>query len=358
MSTMPGAAPAELIRHDFHALDARETLRTTWPIEEMLLLQSVQGRAHAGHGMFRGRRYPNTTCEDVTRAMRLDPTAITVARQDLIDSIADYANRVILGLHPPALLDNDHSPLLGISSLRFVRVDAADVVRGLYLGGLRDDSELRQEVEKERGIELGGGQGYHVDYQRMRALGLNADELAMGEWAGSIDRFRREGLIVSAEESHRPGVVYQYIRHRRGPGASDDAAIVAAGMRWNLGVAVGVFFADAIDTVEKYVPSYRDQDKELSLDIQRRWPDLRMTREDAKTLAYLAATPVDRQDQTPDSSLRHLLAVDRRLDLCPIEAHLLAVEGIPTPDIGLGHERTPSGKFHAWVRGRVDSLMG
>lgn len=356
MSSIPGAAPPEIIRQDFHQLDSRETLRTTWPIEEMLLLQSVQGRAHEGHGAFRGHRYPNTTCDDVTRAMRLDPTAIKAARQELIDTIADYANRALLGLHLPALLDNSHNPILGISSLRFIRVDPIDVLRGLYLGGLRDDSELRKEVEEERGIRIGGGQGYHVDYHRMRALGLNADELARGEWADQIERFRSEGLIVDADQASRPGVVYQYIRHRSGPGASDDAAIVGAGLRWNLGVAVGVFFADAIDTLEKYVPAYSDQDRELALSIQKRRPDLGVTWEDAKTLAAIAATPEDRQDEVPDSSLRHLLAIDRRVDLCPVEAHLLAVEGIATPDIGLGHERVPSGRFYAWVRERVEAL--
>jgi hypothetical protein len=322
----------------------------------MILLQSVQGRAHEGHGAFRGRRFPNTTCDDVTRALRLDPAAITAARQDLIDTIADYANRVILGLHPPALLDNRHGPLLGVSSLRFIRVDPQDVLRGLYLGGLRDDSELRREVEEERGIRIGGGQGYHVDYRRMLALGLNADELARGEWAADIERFRAEGLIVGDEKANQPGIVYQYIRHRRGPGASDDAAIVGAGLRWNLGVAVGVFFADAIDTLEKYVPSYGDQDRQLAMSIRERWPNLGVTWEDAKTLAYIAATPEDRQDETPDSSLRHLLAIDRRVDLCPIEAHFLAVEGIPTPDIGLGHDRVPSGRFYDWVRTRVQQM--
>ena len=50
-----------------------------------------------------------------------------------------------------------------------------------------------------------------------------------------------------------------------GPGQSDDAAIVTAGLLYNVDVALGVFLADAIDTLEKYVPAYYDQDKALAL---------------------------------------------------------------------------------------------
>jgi len=66
-----------------------------------------------------------------------------------------------------------------------------------------------------------------------------------------------------------------------GPGQSDDAAIVASGLLYNVDVALGVFLADAIDTLEKYVSIYRDQDNNLAryikenytfLDAKRRTP--------------------------------------------------------------------------------------
>src|SRR5438067_1505444 len=121
---------------------------------------------------------------------------------------------------------------------------------------------------------------------RLEEMGLNADELAHGEWADDIERFRNEGMIV--DRADNTNVAYQYIRHRRGPGASDDAAIVAAGMLWGLGVAVGVFFADAIDTLEKYTPESRDQDEEIALRIKNEGTDLGIGLEEAKTLTYLA----------------------------------------------------------------------
>ncbi|HXG23228.1 MAG TPA: hypothetical protein VNJ09_01640, partial [Chthonomonadales bacterium] len=236
MPRTEGVAPQELIRQDFKMLDSHETLRTTWEIEEMILIQSVQGHAHEGHGLFNGRRFPNTSLDDITRALRRDPRILRAERQELIDGVSTYVERVLGGEPPVALLDAQNRPLLGVSTLRYLCVQPEDVLGGLYLGGLRDDSDVRLEVEKERGIRIGGGRCYLVHYNRMQALGLDGDALAHGEWAGEIERFKREGLIVE-QKTDNEEIVYQYIRHRRGPGASDDAAIVAAGLLWGLGVA-------------------------------------------------------------------------------------------------------------------------
>jgi hypothetical protein len=356
MHTERGSAPPDLIRLDFENLDARETLRTTWAIEELILIQSVLGHIHEGHGVFRGRRFPNTTTDDVVRGLRLEPMAIKGARQSLIDGVRSYARSAMLGHAPRALVDETGDPLLGISTLRFIAADPADVLAGLFLGGLRDDPEIRAEVEQERGMVIGGGSCYHVDFERLAGLGITADELAHGEWRDRLDELTAQGVIVDAREADRPSVHYQYIRHRRGPGASDDAAIVAAGMLWGVGVALGVFLADAVDTLEKYVPRYSDQDEQIALQIESGYPDLRVGRNELKRLVALAAAPEDGPIGVPDSSLRHLLGIDRRTDLCPLEAHLLAVMDTPAPTIGLGHDRIPSASFYAYIRRRIEEV--
>lgn len=349
-----GIAPPELIRLDFKALDSQETLRTTWPIEQLILIQSVQGHAHEGHGTFRGQRFVNTTMDIVTEALRLDPAHIKADRQALIDSISRWVDRALSPEPPLALVDEESEPLLGISTLRFLRVEPKHVLRGIYLGGLRDNSEVRLQVEKERGIKIGGGKLYLVDLDRVDEMHLNCDALAHGEWANDIERFKREGLIVGQERRNDANISYEYIRHRRGPGASDDGAIVAAGFMWGLGVSVGVFLADAIDTLEKYVPVYGDQDEDIALKIGTALGDAgKPSMDEVKLLTYLAASPEDAEIDVPDSSLRHLLRVDRHHDLCAVEAHFLAVQSLPAPSIPLAHERTNSGQFYEWLRGRV-----
>ncbi|MGC8669120.1 MAG: hypothetical protein ACP5VE_13485 [Chthonomonadales bacterium] len=353
MQTRKGVAPPEMIRQDFAVLDARETLRTTWPNEQLILMQSVLGHCHEGHGVFRGHAYPNTTMDHVVRALRLDPAVIKRDRQSLIDAVWAFCRTTVSGAAPPSLADEAGEPLLGISTLRYFHVDAWDVVRGVYLGGLRDDVDIRRQVEAERHVRIGGGRCYLVDTRRMEEMGLNADELAHGEWEAQIEAFRRDGLIVGEDRREEPEVVWQYIRHRKGPGASDDAAIVAAGLKWGLGVAVGVFLADAIDTLEKYVPVYSDQDRDLAEEIEAHSDGLGLGRTEAELLTFLAAIPEDQQGAVPDSSLRHLLAIDRHRDLCALEAHLLHVEGVPAPALAIGHERISSRRFYEYVEARL-----
>ncbi len=345
---------SDLVRRDFEQLDRRTTLRTTWAVEQLILIQSIEGHAHEGHSVFNRVKFPNATMDDITQALRLDPAAVTEDRQDLIDDIVEYVDRALEGVEQPALVNAAGRPLLEMSTLRFLQVDPKDVLRGLYLGGLRDDADVRHATEQERGVVIGGGRCYHVDFAAVRREGLNGYELAKGEWAGKIEELRGKGVIVDSGSGERPEVSYEYIRHRRGPGASDDAAIVGAGLLWGLGVAVGVFLADAIDTLEKYVPVYSEQDGDLAKRIGAEMTDLNISDEDVRKLTFVGAVPEALTDEVPDSSLRHLLDVDRGLDLCSAESHLLTTMGVPTPRIGLSHERLDSLKFYDYVRRRID----
>src|SRR5438105_3090633 len=87
-------------------------------------------------------------------------------------------------------------------------------------------------------------------------------------------RQSRQGLIVAQPPEGDHAVTYQYIRFHEGPGASDDAAIVAGSLLFGGSVSAGVFLADAIDTLEKYVPpeDQSDQDWDLAKEIERDYP--------------------------------------------------------------------------------------
>ncbi|HSV74297.1 MAG TPA: hypothetical protein VLH79_11110 [Chthonomonadales bacterium] len=346
-------APADTIRKDFQRLDSLHTLRAAWSVEQLILLQSVLGHVHEGHGVFRGERYPNTSMDDIVRALRLGTAEVRQERQGLIDGIAEYVGRALAGSAPATAVDEEGTPCLTFSPFRHMRVDPAEVLAGIFVGGLRDDIDVRREAEERHGVRLGGGRSYLVDRDRMEEMHVSGEDLARGEWETQIDWLRDERLIVEPGSLDEPRGMYQYIRHRRGCGASDDAAIVVAGLLWGLGVAVGVFLADAIDTIEKYVPAYHDQDLALALRVERELASLHLTRDDAVRLAWLAASDPDAPINVPDSSLRHLLAVDRHTDLCAIEAHLLEVQGMQAPPVLVGHERVSSRRFYEYVRNRV-----
>jgi hypothetical protein len=353
MAKQPSVAPAALLRQEFRYLQNREALRTTWEVEELIFLQSLTGRAHEGHGSFHGRRFVDTTEDDIALALRMDPNGVREDRQRLIDEVRAYAQRAMQGEAPDRLLDEEEEPLIGIGFFRHMPVDPGDILRGLYLGGLRDRPETRLETERRYGERIGAGGMFYVDRDVMVRLGLDGDRLAHGSHADQIERYRREGLIVEEPPTADNLVCYQYIRYHPGPGASDDAAIVAGSLLFGGSVSAGVFLADVIDTIEKYVPpdQYGDQDWELAKEIEHGYPDLRLTMEDVYTLTHVARGSED--GAVVDSSLRHMLRIDRKVDQCAIEAHLLTAAGEPHAPLSLGHRKVPSGEFYTEVKRRV-----
>lgn len=351
-------APYGIIAQDFRELDAATILRTTWANERLILMQSVQGHAHEGHRAFSGTRYPNTTMDDISRALKVDPIVVRADRQKLIDEITAYADRVMAGDEPGQLANANGEPLLGSSMFHQIDVSGKDVLKGFCLGGLRDDAAVRFEMEARYGITIGGGKCYLVNTKVMEEMGLNGDILAHSAHEDMLDYYRDKGLIVSETGPDTGDLEYMYIRYRRGQGASDDAAIIAAGLVHGFGVAVGVYLADAIDTLEKHVPSFSDQDNDLAKNIMDKCPDLGLSDGDIRHLAYLCATPDSAPIEVPDSSLRYLMGIDRETDCTAVESHLLFVQKKKYPDMRLSHEGTRNADLYSYVRERVDKSPG
>jgi len=344
-----------MIRQELKYFQSKETLHTTWTVEEMLFIQSIESHAHEGHGMFKGRRFVNTTMDDIARALHLNPRSVREERQRLIEDVRDFVERTLAGEKLTALVSRNGEPLLGFGIFRHYTVDPLKVLKGLFLGGMRDEAGVRQATEELYGTRIGCGKCYFVDLDVMHEMGLNGDILAHDSHEHQLENYRRRGLIVEGPADD-VRIAYMYIRHRAGPGASDDAAIVAAGWLWGVDVAIGVFLADAIDTVEKYVASYSDQDEQLAEAIKKGHPDLDLTDEDLYKLTYVASIPPGKEHDVPDSSLRHLLRLDRSVDQTAIESHLLTVQGKPAAPIRLDHGGIPSREFYHYLRERMEAI--
>lgn len=346
---LDGVAPLSALREDFAVLDARTILRCSYDVEQLLLMQSVEGHAHAGHGVFHGRRYPNTTVDDVARALRLDPAAVKMDRQNLIDEILDFVQRVVDGEQVRTASNADGEPLVRCGVLRHLDIEARGVLQGLYLGGLRDDADIRDLANERYGVQMGFGRCCLIDQKVLTKLRLDGFALSQRGHEHEIDRFERAGLFA---EDGDPDVAYMYVRYKEGPGASDDAAIVMAGKMFGFSAAVGCFLADAVDTLEKYVPKYSDQDSDISGYIADNYPDLGVTRDDGVDLAYLAAVPKDMQRQLPDSSLRHMLRIDRKSDQCALESHFAYLQGRPYARMDLDHGECTNAEFYDYIENR------
>jgi hypothetical protein len=349
-----------LIREDFQRLTSGTRLRTSQLVEELILMQSVEGHAHEGHGAFAGRRFVNTTLQDTVQALGRDPLTIANQRQGLIDEVVEWVEQAANGKAPGLLVTPEGECLFDIGLFRQVEITPAEVLKGIYLGGLRDDSRVRLEVEERYGIRIGGGETALVDVAVMEEMGLDAEQLAHGEWQNRIEVFRDRGMIAEYKENDPRRLRFLYIRHRLGGGTSDDAAVLAAGKMFGPSAALGAFLADAIDTFEKYVPlaRYSDQDDELAYWIEENGSGLGVSREELLKMTYLCAVPEEMGGKVPDSSLRWMLAVDRGCDQTALESHLAHLQGRPYAPMLLAFERLPNQELYDWFEERLSSFGG
>jgi CBS domain-containing protein len=347
-----------LIRADFERLLDRERLNTSAEIERLVLIQSIEGHAHNGHGVFRQLRYVDVMTPDVVLALGLDPVTVKGKRQKLIDDIARWVELALRGNQPDALINGDGKPLLGIPQFAGVRTDGTEVLKGFYIGGLRDNPDIRGAVEEKYDVSIGGGSCYLVDTKVMGEMGLDGEMLSHEPHEGKIESFRSKGLIVDIPESEVDDdrIRYMYIRHRLGNGHSDDAALVSAGMLYGRDVALGVFLADAVDTLDKYALYYRDQDYEIAGRVKTSAAFNETWNEALEMVTYLATMP-DSDDDVADSSLRYFLLIDKETERCALLSHLDFIEGRPTVPLLLGHNRVKNTLFYKYMRERLTAYV-
>jgi len=345
----------ELIRQDFDHLSKTTELDVTKESEDVILMQSVEGHAHNGAGMFHKRRFVNITISDIVMALQLDPVHVKTYRQQLIDEIREWVDQAIRRKASQRLLNPEGQPFLRASRLRNFSVNPASILKGLYLGGLRDDSEIRRDVEKEYNIKIGGGRSHFVDLRIMKHLNLDGEKLAHEAHAEEIEDYKRSGMIVPPDKcryQESEFIRYFYIRDRLGPGHSDDAGIACAGLLFDRDVALGVFLADAIDTLEKYVMKYSDQDNELARYIFGNYKDLNTPVEDLHRLIYLSTIPEKKVDIVPDSSLRYLLSIDKKTKQTLLDCYLAFIEGKPLMPMTIWKSKITTTEFFSYINHR------
>lgn len=350
--------PVNLIRKDFESLKEKVRLRTSKEVSDLILMQTIEGHAHNGHGEFSGKKFVDTTMNDIVFALGFDAYVIRSARQSLIDEIYDFVDRVISGEKLFKLQNRENEPILRVPLFNEIEIDSKDVLVGLYLGGFMDDYETRKEAEKIYGINVGGGKPYLVDFSVLENLDIDGEYLAHEDNEDKIPYYKEIGLIIDYDEKapsiflEHPSIRFQYIRHKKGSGVSDDLAVLFGGKLYSKSTALGVYLADAIDTLDKFSLKFKEQDTELAKKIEESGI-VKISKEEVYKFIYLISNP---KKDYPDSSQRYFLEINEKYNITSLEAHLIFIEGGSPPEFEIAFERESNYMVYEYVINKLKSV--
>ncbi len=286
------------VQEAFGQLWNETELRCSRTLKRHLVLDRLRGHAERGKWPFEELHMNNFPIDWYCEALSWDAHQFEAENKAYVAGIVRLAERAMQHDGEMPLCDESGQALLGIGFLRWVSADAKQILAGLYLGGMRDNPAVRAQVDQLYGDRLGAN-GHHTH-------------------------------------------------------SSDDSAIVAAGMMLGFGAAVGVWLADAIDSLEKFLPNHNDADYELAQRIVAECPSLPATPADLYSLTYVCTIPEALRGQVPDCSLREMLTLDPVTDQTPLESHLLAAAGRPYARMPMESGEMSNHDLYEWVRGRVE----
>ncbi len=353
-------APKELIWKDFKKLQRDVELLTEPEIEDLLFMQTIEGHSHNGDGAFNGAKFVDTTINDIVQALGRDMFVVRAGRQMLIDEIYDFARDIIDGKNLSKLVNRRGNPLMRVPLFLEVEVNPKEVLKGLYLGGLMDDFEIRKKVNEKYGTNMGGGKPYLVDIRVMEKLGLNGEILSHGDHEHELDEYRKEGLILEPNSVNfltHQDLRFQYIRHKKGLGVSDDLAVLVAGRLYGLSAALGAYLADAIDTLDKFSLKFIEQDDALADFIDKNFKNLNVSLDEVLSFIRLIAIPEEMESDFPDSSQRYFLEINKEYHTSTIESHLLYLKGSPYPVFNIAYERVKNKFLYDYVDNLLKGIV-
>lgn len=334
----------ERVQEDYEIFHQRWILDTTKRQAQLFSMMSINGHAQNGHVAFSdvdsrgefqlGIIAPSSTLEDITRALGESPAAVKKEHDCAIEDIRQFLHDLISGKEITQYVSQRTGKVLGGQLALEGRTisNPLNVVKGFVLaGGYMDDwisrSYTNVLLRQEGKMQLGGGICVPLSYFKLLSGKRNPDfhplhELTRREHTyEDFEKFVEKGTIFFSDQFSDPDISSSYVRIGRGPGVSDDIAIIMGGLLYNsIDVAIGVFLADYIDTMDKFTTTIRfgGYDSFIAKELESQLPENFVTREEATRFIYSCAmstngTMVPRENfmrlstrGIPDSSQRYL----------------------------------------------------
>lgn len=343
---------------------------------QLLLPQSVLGRAQNGHGFWRDEAgaplvFRDATFDRVLTALEpLDSRhKAPFVRRERGRRLDELQGAVLSNVgNERMLLEIDGRPFLGIELLCGQEVETRAFLRGLVLAGWMDDLDKRLACMAHHRLtfdgdplELGGGRTYVVRPDLLAAVGI-ADPGA-GEFAPEdIQRLVDLGVMTRHEREYsRPEFEQVYFRERAGEGICDDLALLWIGARDGWDAYLGAFLMDAVDTYDKFLWRFSPGgfDGRFAAAVQRQWherfgEDLIRPGEILDVIRFAA-----KANHPPclfSSSHRRFIQTEHGSKVSTLLNHWRFLAGDPVFEIDLGYRRFPSREFYDIARNRLEIL--
>jgi len=334
---------------------------------EVLLPQSVVGRAQNGHGWFvdeygaplafREASFDRvlSQLEGVWPHLRHDD--VRRRRTVLTETVSDH---VLAHVHQAEFaLETGSGPLLGAEFLAGREVNAEAFLSGMVMAGFMDDIDHRRRARKlhQRDFdgewyELGGGEIRVVNRGLFQAAGIG--DAGQDAWDDhGLEELERVGVLMPEDERvwEYPHYDQVYFRRRLGDGVCDDLALIAIGIRYGLDALLGAFVMDGLDTYDKFLSRFttKGSDTRLAEHIQTAWQERHgrplVAEEEILDLIWFAA-----KNNSPrvnlSSSHRRLLQTEAGATVPTALHHWRFVDGRSLTSIKLGFTRIPAQDFY------------
>jgi len=202
-----------------------------------LLPQSIPGRAMSGQGVFLGNPIPDMTIQNAVDFLGFDSEEIKNYRQSLIDSFKDCIDNLLDG-KTKYFVDNQNRPLFGIDFFGGLPLEVnKKMLKGAVIAGRMDTAEWRKKTIKyylhwmnRKSMQMGYGKEYPINSGKLSDSKLTQKSLAQERHSPEvIEHYKKIGLISNSNGVDRKNLELVFIRHEKGYGISDDAALIAIG---------------------------------------------------------------------------------------------------------------------------------